>query len=295
MKLSIPSSMHEAVAFFLGDAGAHVWLSELPGKVERYEDAWKLETREILAGGVMSCCIKCSNEVGDVCVLKIPLDAPEGALEGAALAEWSRSGGVPEVLRVDPATGTILMRFIEPGTIRGEPVEAVVELIDRLHQPGGHNEVETAGFSPLRKNLELRLKWARDRFAKPEYAEGTRFIDGAARRAEHLLEKQAVNPRLLHGDLQGKNILVNNDGRMVAIDPLPVVGDLHYDAAFWCVMEEPGDAIENTLHAVAGLLRSVDYDRLHGWACALAAIEFRPYLPRSRARMLQFLESRNSL
>lgn len=294
MSLVIPPSMHAAIAFFLGDSGADEWLSELPRKIEKYVLTWNLETQEVLLGGVMSCCVKCIDSNAGICVLKIPLDARGGALEGAALAAWSGSGGVPKVHARDPVTGTTLMQFIDTAPSTREPVDAIVELLDRLHGVDGRVLNYSTVFSPLRSNVELRKKWAEDRFANPEYAEGLRFIDAAKKIAEELLREPTSPTQLLHGDLQGKNIITSSDGRFMAIDPLPALGDFHYDAAFWCVMEETSSCIEENLLKVSDQLSFINFDRLHGWARALAALELRPYLPASRARMLEFLESSES-
>lgn len=290
MSLVIPSSMREAVVFFLGETGADAWLDALPTKVERFRQLWSLDTREILPGGVMSCCIRCQDGSGEACVLKIPLDAQGGALEGAALAAWSHSGGVPAVKKLDTNTGTILMSYIEPGTSRIRPQEAIVDLLDRLHGPDTRVLGSLGSFPGLQTNVDLRIKWATDRFAIPEYGEGLQFIDGAIRRAERLLHDEQQEPQLLHGDLQAKNLLLNTSGQLMAIDPLPVYGDVHYDAAFWCVMDETGESIEHNLAYVADQVPVVEYQRLCDWAQALAAIELRPYLPHPRARMLAFLE-----
>lgn len=287
--------MRRAVAFFLGETGAENWLRDLPDKIERCCEAWHITTREVLLGGVMSCCIKCEDRQGDVCVLKIPLYEEGGALEGAALAAWTASGGVPAVKALDEATGTILMAFIEPGECAVRPQADIIDLIDRLHGTESRVLVANNRFPALSTNVDLRVKWATDRFSIPEYAAGLPYIDAAIKLAQRLLESQRLEPQLLHGDLQGKNLLADATGHLVAIDPLPVVGDVHYDVAFWCVMEETGPSIQANLEFVADRLPYVEYEHLFDWARALAAIELRPYSLQPFTRMVEFLESSKAL
>jgi streptomycin 6-kinase len=75
---------------------------------------------------------------------------------------------------------------------------------------------------------------------------------------------------LLHGDLENRNIMHCKTRGLVAIDPLPCVGDAAYDAGYWLANVD-----RHEREATSALLaRRLDLDqtRLLGWA-AVVSIE----------------------
>ena len=60
----------------------------------------------------------------------------------------------------------------------------------------------------------------------------------AARAATRSLASSASRTVLLHGDVMDKNLLLDH-GRVLAIDPMPSVGDAHSDPGFWAAMRTP--------------------------------------------------------
>lgn len=285
--LTIPDSMRAAVHFLLGEADGNAWLDALPAAWTRYARRWDLALDAILTGGQMSCVLLCHDTVGNQLILKIPVDPVVGIREVAALTAWGPTGAAPHVHHHDPDTGVIVMTYVPPGDIEAQDPHALAVLLDRLANARFTPEL----FPDLRTNVDMRLRWARDRFAIPDYAEGARFLAPAQEVADQLL---ADSPRhhLLHGDLQPKNIHGGSpagNGRLTALDPLAVTGDQHFDGAFWCVMRPGPASIQDNLTELSRAWTRCDPDRLHTWATVVAALEFRPYQQHRRDQFLQFL------
>ncbi|MGH3902756.1 MAG: aminoglycoside phosphotransferase family protein [Pseudonocardiaceae bacterium] len=288
MNIAIPQSLRDAIIFLQGETEGSEWLLRLPARIEAFAKSWILVPREILIGGAMSCCIACTDTEGDLCVLKIPIDLTTGRLEAAALAFWAEKGGVPAVKRIDNESGTFLMRFVEGGVAGPDPVALFADLLVRLRGadllPVGND------FPDLESNVAMRTSWAVERFNIPKYSEGLTYLSTARRLATRLLESREFGYKLCHGDLQSKNILSKISGEYVAIDPLPAMGDPHFDAAFWCVMQDSTVSIQSMLAQICTCLPQFDVDRLSRWAWVIAALEFRPYLAATKDRMLAYLQ-----
>jgi streptomycin 6-kinase len=90
-----------------------------------------------------------------------------------------------------------------------------------------------------------------------------------ARERASILLSQPPPPVLLHGDLENKNILYCAKRGLVAIDPLPSIGEPAYDVGYWLaatVELEQRDLIANTLgHAL-----QLDSGRIRAWATVVA-------------------------
>lgn len=292
MSIVIPRSLHDAIVFLQGEDKGGEWLRILPARIEAYAKSWCLVPAKVLIGGAMSCCVACTDAAGDLCVLKIPIDVATGRLEAAALAFWDDGGSVPAIKRIDEESGTILMHFVEEGVATMDPATAFADLLDRLHGTGRlpvRNE-----FPNLESNIAMRTSWAVERFDIPEHSEGLIYLSTARRLAAQLLEGGEIDLMLCHGDLQSKNILTNISGEYVAIDPLPAVGDPHFDAAFWCVMQDSSTPIKSMLAEICRHLPRFGIGRLNRWAWVIAALELRPYLATTKDRMLAYLDEQHA-
>jgi streptomycin 6-kinase len=284
--LAIPDSLRAAIHFLRGEAEGDRWLARLPETWSRYARLWDLRLERILTGGQMSCCVSCRDADGYQLVLKIPVDTASGALEAAALRAWAGSGGAPLVRHDDPASGVFVMTFLPPAPPQQQTIEAVADLLDRL----AHTDSPKPDMFPgLATNLAMRFAWADERFANPADAEGIPYLAPARSLAARLFDT-TTEQRLLHGDLQLKNLHLTGDGRLAVIDPLPVVGDPHFDAAFWCVMQPGGQPIADTLEQLADTWTGCDPARLRDWAKIIAVAELRPYLADWRDRFRSFLD-----
>ena len=81
---------------------------------------------------------------------------------------------------------------------------------------------------------------------------------------------------LLHADLENKNILVSDARDLVAIDPLPCLGEPAYDAAYWAVAAEGASVQERSTLLATEL--GLDPERVRAWA-AVIALEVQPNRP----------------
>lgn len=288
MSIIIPQSLYDAIVFLQGETEGGEWLRVLPARIDTFAKLWCLVPKEILIGGAMSCCVSCTDAEGDLCVLKIPIDATTGRLEAAALAFWTEKGGVPTVKRIDDESGTILMRFVGGGIAGIDPVALFADLLGRLH--GADRMPACNDFPDLKSNIAMRMSWAVERFNIPEYSEGLRYLPTARKLVVRLLEGREFGYKLCHGDLQSKNILTDVNGEYFAIDPLPATGDPHFDAAFWCTMQDSSVSIHSMLAKICTHQPQFDIDRLSKWSWVIAALELRPYLPATKDRMLNYLD-----
>lgn len=138
--------------------------------------------------------------------------------------------------------------------------------------------------------IEMRLEWARARFADPRYASdiaSSESIKDAERVLDVLLRSTTIR-HVLHADLQAKNILHGPDG-WFAIDPLGAVDDLNAEAAaLWVAVQDGPTSIQRRLEELHGH-EALDPDRLTAWTFVLSVAEYRPYLPASARRIEHFL------
>jgi streptomycin 6-kinase len=146
----------------------------------------------------------------------------------------------------------------------GEAVELVAPLIRSLHS----SKLPAANpFSSLEDAISIHLRH-RGAQAEREAPELVRLVDLAASAARELAESSNEQV-LLHGDLMDKNLLMGGHGQVVAIDPMPRVGDPHADIGFWACARQPAAAINQRVERLSILLGR-DPDRATRWATVWA-------------------------
>lgn len=211
-------SFRAFVARELGEEGA-AWLAALPTTVETARRALGLALGPELPGGLLSFVCEATTGDGVRAVLKIagPWDRPRD--EATCLRVWA-GRGAPRLLDDIPELGALLLERVDPGTPTPGAATDVARLFAQLHcQP-------VAGLRELEDVVRGRLARvvARSRVS----------ADRAARAAEVLAELAQGSPPVatLHGDIDDRNLLMGEHG-LVAIDPLPCIGDPAYDAALW--------------------------------------------------------------
>ncbi len=242
------------VARAFGDEG-RAWLARLPALTTELAVRWRLELGAELPGGLLSCVLAATRD-GEPVVLKLTggWDCP--ADEIRCLRRWA-GDGAPLVLEADPDRGALLLERVEPGTAAAAATATDVgALLRRLH-------VEP--FAELRAVEDV----ARARLARV-VAQGRQPADRAARAAELLPALVATTERevLLHGDFDGRNVLVCAHRGLVAIDPLPCIGDPTYDAASWAHANGRTGRRERQ-HAIATAL-DLDPERVRRWGVVVA-------------------------
>jgi streptomycin 6-kinase len=239
------------VARALGEEG-RAWLSTLPELRERVASEWSLRTGAELAGGSLAWTCEAWTEDGSEAVLKLGPPWPRVADEIAALRAWD-GVGAPRLLRADVARHALLLERVRPGAHPdpGSAVE-VAALLRALHV------APPAGLPPLGETVRRRLRRAADdgRASPEKFAWA---LDTVER-----LERDPPSPVLVHGDLDERNLLTCERRALVAIDPLPCVGDPSYDAAYWVhANRRPGRRARlEALLGASGLPR----ERVRDWA-----------------------------
>lgn len=284
----IPESLVKAIIFLRGEEDGRSWLGELPERIGFHCLQWNLRPEAIAEGGAMSCCVFCTTADGTPAVLKIPVDEAAGLNELRLLQHWSTSEATPQILDQADDSGVFLMTRILPGSTAWATADHTDSqqfgmLLDRLNHP------PLSPAPPLKdmaEIAEMRLDWARDRFADPRYANDIASIKDAERVLDVLLQTTTTR-HVLHADLQAKNILRGPD-RWYAIDPLGASGDINAEAALWIAIQDGPTSTETRLHELAAHPK-LDFDRLKAWAFVLSVAEYRPYLPPSAKRIERFL------
>ncbi|WP_306356140.1 MULTISPECIES: aminoglycoside phosphotransferase family protein [unclassified Nocardia] len=290
----IPERLERAILFLRGEDDGRVWLDALPSRISDYSRRWALSLDAIADSGAMSCCVYCTTPDGEPAVLKIPVDPESGSTEVQLLRRWSPSGATPRILHHDTDSGVFLMTRILPGTIAW-PTDGLAdadrfgELLTRLNHPSSPHPPPMKDLADI---ANMRMDWARDRFADPRYA--AEMDDFAA--PERLAQAQQVldillettcRHHVLHADLQAKNILEGRD-HWHTIDPLGAVGDINAEAALWIAIQDGPASTDERIEQLAEhpLLDPV---RLRAWTFVFSIAEYRPYLPASAERMSTFV------
>ena len=158
--------------------------------------------------------------VGEGAVLKVQSEGDDESLhEAEALALWNGKGAV-RILRHDVERRAMLLERALPGNdlsdLSDERATSIaVEVCNSLWQPAGE---------PFR--------WIGDHV--PRWLEEAALVPSPARDliplAKELFESLDVSrSTLVHGDLHHHNILDAGNGRYVAIDPKPMLGDPEFD------------------------------------------------------------------
>jgi streptomycin 6-kinase len=251
----VHESFRAFVARHFGAAG-RAWLDLLPRHLAAAAAEWGLELGRELPGGVLACVVEVRTRDGEEAVLKIagPWDRPRD--ETACLRRWD-GGPAPRLIRADPDRGALLLERIHPATVAADANAAEVAGVLR----GLHVESPN-GLPPLRQMVAQRIAQAVE--------QGRATEERAAGALEELerLEQDAPPPVLLHGDFDERNLLRCFVRRVVAIDPLPAVGDPAYDAAYWAHANRRPGARERAEAMAAEL--ELDPERVRGWQRVIA-------------------------
>ena len=253
-------AVHEArptfrafVARAFGDEGRR-WLAALPDLTAAAVRRFGLVLGDELPGGSLSYVAAATTADGRDVVLKLGGPWASPADEARALERWAGDGAVA-LLDLD-GTCALLLERVRPGTPGGPgDAAAVAALLARLH------------LEPL-DGLPCLAEAARARIDRAEEQGRASPAKAAwARAAVARLEADPPPPVLLHGDLDHRNLLVCDRRGLVAIDPLPCVGDAAYDAGHWVHANRRAGrrARLDAIVAASGLPR----DRVRDWAAVV--------------------------
>jgi streptomycin 6-kinase len=252
------------------------WVEALPPRIERYRAEWELEVEGVLPTGFSSCCLSVSTAEGEAAVLKLSGPWTPARPEALALRAWD-GGPAPRLLRADETgDGALLIERITPGQplsdAEDDLTEGVAELISNLHF-GPVSDEATQLLPPLSDVVSTLITTAGAEAAARSPDEAATLaprLERTRRLARKLLCSAKADATLLHGDLENRNILHCNTRGLVAIDPLPCLGEAMYDAAYW-LANLHRDKREPTSALLAQRL-DLDRTRLLAWA-AVVSIE----------------------
>lgn len=288
--MPIPDRLVYAIKFLRGEDAGTAWLEGLDDVLGAYRDAWNLTFEGIAQGGAMSCCAYCRDGSLVELVLKVPVEPRSGVIEARTLQHWSTCDVAPQVVESDSTTGVFLMERMRPGTTftgvsRLDDVAPFVEMFVLLE--GAGRAPGWRGVPPLSALIGERLGWAQQRFAAPDVASLRPDLEQAAELAASLDDDKLS--RVVHGDLQAKNLLWGSGNRLCCIDPLTAVGDPVSDVAMWAVLQDSEVPIGALLQRLAREL-SVDLERLQDWAFIISTAELRPLQLGRFERQKRYLE-----
>lgn len=244
------------------------WRARLPALLERCVERWSLELGERLEGAYLGDVRGCTGPDGEDLVLKVSLPFASAAHEASALAHWGGRGAA-RLVAWDADIGALLLERVRPGTL----------LMDRDRSATDDDLAITAASHALAAmqavrapkshgflSFEERLRWWLDYtavYGEPEAA-GTRMLPLFERCALRL-DGSVTRKTLAHGDFIAKNVLLGPDGRYVAVDPLPFVGDPCSDAGQFSAYHSPVATVIPRARAIAEATGN-DADRAAQWA-----------------------------
>jgi streptomycin 6-kinase len=255
---------------------AEPWLTELPQLIEQVREAFGLRLAAALHGGSCSWVAPAELADGTRVIVKIAWPHREMYGEPAALWLWDGRGAV-RLLAHDRQRHALILQRCEPG----QPLtNADGTAEDRLAVGCAVLRQLWAAPVPATREIErlapVAAEWADlvgERMARirPGYDAGL-VAEGARRLKE--LPGSAHRDVLLHGDFNPGNVLSCGDGRWVAIDPKPMIGDPAYDP--WPLLVQVDDPFAypdaaRVLRARVGRVAdelTVDPQRIALWAAA---------------------------
>jgi streptomycin 6-kinase len=254
--IPVPDTAEAFLARTFGEEGRR-WLAGVPSLTAQLAAEWELQLGPPLRGGVLAVVREATTADGRRAVLKLASRWDRPADEIACLEAWA-GGAAPRLLRADPGRGALLLERIEPGQpARHADARAVAGALRELHRS------PPAGMRPLADVARKRLARAvEQRRAKDDHV---RWALGTIER----LEADPVEPALLHGDCDWRNLLTCTRRGLAAIDPLPCAGDPAYDAGYWSQAAGDRGRRQRTTEIADAL--GLDVARVRGW-CAVVAV-----------------------
>jgi streptomycin 6-kinase len=218
------------------------WVDRIPDLVARAVQRWQLRLGEPFGVGTASWTAPGTTPDGTPVVLKISFPHDEARYEAIALAMWRGSAAV-ELLAHEAEDWALLLRRAHPGTpllaTPGTPdqhIAACVGVLANLHQA----PIADVGVPLL---PEVALRWsaiATERAVRWSslLADHAPLVERGIAQLRAFGVDDGAPVRLLHGDLNPGNLLLDNPGtaHWLAIDPKPMLGDPAYE--LWPVLSQ---------------------------------------------------------
>jgi streptomycin 6-kinase len=258
----IPPTLHEYAG--RGPDWA-AWLDRLPRLVRELLDEWALTPDGRATHGHTALVLPVRTTSGSPAVLKVGWPHPEAEHQALALQHWHGRGAV-QLLKADPHRWALLLERLHPEDLSDhwdvQACELVGALYQRLHVPAPPQ---------LRRLSDQAAGWVEELGAIDHSAPiPHRMIEHARSLARDFAADEATDGRLLHTDLHYANVLAGDREEWLAIDPKPLSGDPHYEAApmLWNRWEELGgrvrDGVRDRFFALVDAA-GLDEDRARDW------------------------------
>ncbi len=252
------------------------WLDVLPRRIVDLLDDWELRRDgDEVWHGFCSAVLPVRTSSGGRAVLKVSFDGDdEGRHEGLALQHWTGRRTV-RLLRADPSRRALLLERLTRRDLTTLPDLTACAVVAGLYP-----EVHTAAMPQLRPLTSYVAAWLDDlEVSGPDVPLPRRMVIQALSLGRDLVADPGSTGVVVHGDLHYENVLADDDGTWVVIDPKPMSGDPHYEPApmLWNRWDEvlaapdARTAVRRRFHTLvddAGL----DKDRARDWVVVRSVI-----------------------
>ncbi|MGW2539794.1 aminoglycoside phosphotransferase family protein [Kitasatospora sp. NPDC001574] len=248
------------------------WLERAPGMFAEAAQRWNLTLSCYHdAGHASLLMVAREGGTGREVMLKTWPDRDRYRNEVLALRAWA-AGPVPQVLGCADDLAVMAMELVgaAPG---GAPrpsgeIEPVAAALQRLHLLGVRAGVPTGALPSLQDFLDVEVLPRIHRRLRDSPGSLLPARVGWGEILAGPLGQDASRVSVLHADLYRENVLFDSEHRPALIDPLPMVGDIVFDWAFWTVYYDLGSSTLDrfeTATRTAGL----DPQRLLQWCLTL--------------------------
>lgn len=241
------------------------WVDELPTRVGRLIDTWRLRPDGEPAYGHCALVVPVRTPEGALAVLKVGFPDVESEYEHLVLQRWGGDGAV-RLLSADPHHRGLLLERLGSTDLTGVAEEhacaIVADLYGRIHIPA----------MPQLRSLSADIdRWTSELAGLARNAPiPRRLVEQAIALGTDLAADRAVADRVIHTDLHYGNVLAGDREPWLVIDPKPVNGDPHYEIApmLWNRWDEiAGDTRGGVRRRFWMLVDAAgfDEDRARGW------------------------------
>ncbi|MDH6132802.1 streptomycin 6-kinase [Kitasatospora sp. MAA4] len=256
------------------------WLAQAPEAFSTVARRWNLTLSHYHDVGHASLLMVARyNGSGHKVLLKAWPDRERYRNELLALRAWA-AGPVAQVVGCADDLAIMAMEVVgaAPGGAArpaGE-YEPVAAALQQLHVLGRRQCVPTAGLPSLQDFLDIEMAPRMHRRLREDDPGILRDWIGGVGTLAGSLWHDPKQVSVLHADLYRENVLFDREHRPVLIDPLPLVGDVIFDWAFWTVYYDLGTA---TLERFETAVRTggLDPQRLSRWCLVLCVDGFLYY------------------
>ena len=241
------------------------WVDGLPTLLERQLDHWNITADGAPLHGWASLVVPVRTDAGAPAMLKLGFPDPETQHEHLALRKWAGAGAV-RLLSADPPHRALLLERLQARDLNDlwdvEACEVIAGLYGRLHVPA-LPQLDRLADAITTYNAELD--------ALPRSAPlPRRLVEQAQAHSRDLIADAGAASVLLHTDLHYDNVLAADREPWLAIDPIPLGGDPHYEVAplLWNRWEElAGDVRGGVRRRFYAAVEAAgfDEDRARAW------------------------------